>query len=111
MLIARVVATITTTIATYTLSLHDALPISATGGDSTLTVANGFTNNGTIELGQGDGEARFWTSRDSETTGMHVNAARVTNTAVGVMRSRELNADLDNRGTLPIDGPSISLTN
>jgi hypothetical protein len=77
------------------------------GGHSALTVANGFTNNGLIELVSADGG---YSSALTVTSGTLTNAAGATiHSIVGAGGSRTLSAQLDNAGTLDIDQP-LTLT-
>jgi hypothetical protein len=71
------------------------------GGNSTLTVANGFTNSGTIQLTTADGA---YNSTLNVTTGTLANAAGATiHSAAGAGGGRTLGAQLDNAGTLDVD--------
>ncbi len=82
--------------------------VSGSGGSTgTLTVANGFTNEGTITLntagnpfGSGDGSATL-----NVTSGTLVNATGATILATKTVGqgTNSLNAALDNRGTLTVD--------
>ena len=84
------------------------LLVSGSGGSTgTLTVANGFTNEGTITLnttgnpfGSGDGSATL-----NVTSGLLVNATGATILATKTVGqgTNFLNAALDNRGTLTVD--------
>jgi hypothetical protein len=75
------------------------------GGTGALTVANGFTNDGTIEL----------TSVSGFSASLTVTAGTLTNGPGGLIRSltgggnRTLTAQLDNQGTLEVD-QALSLT-
>jgi hypothetical protein len=75
-----------------------------TGSTSTLTVASGFTNNGTIELVSQDS-----TYIDSliVTSGTLTNSSNgQINSLVGTGGARNLNAQLDNHGTITISQPT-----
>jgi hypothetical protein len=94
-----------------TVALGGALTVSAgatvrvqghnNGGHATLTVANGFTNNGLIELTSAD---LGYTATLAVTTGVLVNAPGATiHSALGVGGGRTLATNLDNQGTLDVD--------
>jgi fibronectin-binding autotransporter adhesin len=77
----------------------------STGSNSSLTIANGFTNNGLIELISADGG---FSSTISVTNGTLTNAAGATiRSSVGAGGSRTITAQLDNAGTLDVDQPLI----
>jgi hypothetical protein len=70
-------------------------------GVANLTVANGFTNNGVIELTEIVGLG--YAAQLSVTSGTLINAAGATITSLGGARAggaRTLTAQLDNRGTI-----------
>ncbi len=68
-------------------------------GPTTLTVANGFTNNGLIELTSINGPAQPATL--SVTSGTLTNAAtRTIDVLAGTGGARTLNAQLNNQGTI-----------
>lgn len=78
--------------------------------NSALTIANGFVNNGTIELTCVSGG---WTSSMTVTTGTLTNASggKIAIQSGAGGGGRNLNAQLDNQGTITIDQPlSISPT-
>ncbi|HYC50739.1 MAG TPA: hypothetical protein VEB19_06510 [Gemmatimonadaceae bacterium] len=69
-----------------------------TGGTSALTLANSFTNSGTVEMTSTNGHAATLT----------VTTGTLTNAPGGLLRTlssgtRTLNAQLDNQGTLEVD--------
>jgi fibronectin-binding autotransporter adhesin len=73
------------------------------GSTAALTVANGFTNNGLIELTSAD---LGFSSSLTVTSGTLTNAAGATiRPAVGAGGTRTLAAQLDNQGTLDVDQP------
>ncbi|MGE3817844.1 MAG: putative Ig domain-containing protein, partial [Isosphaeraceae bacterium] len=72
------------------------------GGDATLTVAQGFTNAGAIDLTTSAGNSG--TSRLAVTAGALVNAGAITASAGGG-GGRVLAAELDNRGSLTVSQP------
>jgi hypothetical protein len=73
-----------------------------------LIVANGFTNNGTVELTD---VAAGYGARLDVTSGTLVNAAgHVINSLAGASGPRSLNAELDNRGTLTVGASSYALS-
>ncbi len=77
-----------------------------TSSNSTLTVSNGFTNHGTIELTKA-GDA-IGTAILVVTTGTLVNAPDGTiSTVVGSGGGRTLAAQLDNQGTVSISQPLV----
>src|SRR5204863_10029587 len=76
----------TATIVVYTLSLHDALPIS-----------NGFTDSGVIEL-TSVVNAQSATLNVSACSLVHAPAAQI-NALAGTGGARTLGVQLDNRGT------------
>ncbi|MEX2140377.1 MAG: putative Ig domain-containing protein, partial [Pirellulales bacterium] len=71
----------------------------ASVGPATLTVANGFTNNGTIELTSINGALHGATLNVS--SGTLINVGEIES-APGTGGARRLNAQLDNRGTLAV---------
>ncbi|MFN8178933.1 MAG: T9SS type A sorting domain-containing protein [bacterium] len=72
-------------------------------GTGTLTVANGFTNNGTVELTSIAGSQ---IANLAVTTGTLINAAgRTISALAGTGGTRNLTAELDNRGTLSVNSP------
>src|SRR5436309_6261630 len=93
----------------YTLSLHDALPIYEFIGSTTLTVANGFTNNGSIQLTDVH-------SGNSQTATLNVSSGRlekdttehVPADTLGAGRLRELKTELNNQGTINV-GASLTI--
>ncbi len=74
-------------------------------GDSTLTVANGLTNSGTIELTH-TGNCGAGTSTLVVTAGVLLNEGTISSTvADSGTGSRLLSAQLDNRGSLNVSYP------
>src|SRR6185436_6325536 len=75
-------------------------------GNAALTIANGFTNQGTIELTSG--VSGFQQTTFTVTAGTLVNApgATITPLVGGSNGARILAAQLDNQGTLTIANPA-----
>jgi hypothetical protein len=71
-------------------------------GGARLTVANGFTNNGLVDI-----TANVSNGSALVVNGTLVNEAAGSITVTGTAGGRALNADLDNRGTMTVD---VSLT-
>ncbi len=75
---------------------------SSLAGSTTLTVPSGFTNIGLIEL---DAINAAYTTALDVTSGSLINEAGATLRSAGSVGSRELGAQLENRGTLQLDYP------
>jgi hypothetical protein len=88
---------------TFTSATSSDLQVEGAGGASIMTFANGFTNNGTIEMTSfGAG----YSSNLSVTNGTLVNEVGKTISVLpGVGGARTLAAQLDNRGTLTVSTP------
>ena len=73
------------------------------GQTASLTAANGFINNGTVELTSADAN---WSATLTVTSGTLVNASGAAiQSLVGASGSRILIAELDNQGTVTINQP------
>src|SRR5262249_3832369 len=74
------------------------------GSTSTLTIANGFTNNGTIELVSQDAG---YIENVIVTSGTLTNSSSgQINALAGTGGTRNMNAQLDNHGTITISQPT-----
>src|SRR5262249_9067951 len=90
---------------TFTTVSGSRIHIEGTGGlgSAQLTAADGFTNNGTIEL---TSSVSSWNSTLNVTSGTLVNAAGDSiNVLAGAGGARSLGAQLDNQGILAVSQP------
>ncbi len=81
--------------ATGTIRVESGLPL----GTARLTVANGFTNEGTIELATTDPR---WAAELNVTSGTLVNIGTLDIQPTGEGRVYAIRAELDNRGTMNV---------
>jgi len=88
----------------FTTSTNSVVQIIGDGTNASLTVSNGFTNRGSIEL-MSQNCCGSLDSRLFVTNGTLVNEVGASILSTGEYGLRELNAQLDNRGTVTINYP------
>jgi hypothetical protein len=87
----------------YTNTAGSLLRVSGTNGSANLSIANGFANDGTIDL---TSSIAGYASSLAVLNGTLNNTATGTITAsAGAGGSRELDVQLDNHGTITVDAP------